>query len=86
MQCGLCDGVRDPCRDGLDKCLIYFFESAVADSLQGYFHSILEHFCCRSVFHLFDELVDLRGLDAFEVISYGHVEYESVRIAESKLF
>ena len=35
---------------------------------------------------LFNELVDLRSLHAFEVISYGHVEYESVRITESKFF
>ena len=86
MQSRFSDRVGYPCRDRFDEVFIYVLKSAVFHSLQGYFHSISEHFSGRSILHLLDEFVNLRCLDAFKIVTYGHIEYETVRIAESEFF
>ena len=43
--------------------------------------TLLKDFGILSVLHLVDETVYLRKLDSFQIISYGNVELESIRIA-----
>ena len=43
--------------------------------------TLLKNFGVLSVLHLVDETVYLGKLDSFQVISYGNVELESIRIA-----
>ena len=75
-----------PCRNRLYEFLINDFEFAVLYSLKGYSHSVLEHLCLRSVLHAVDVCIHFVLLDALEVITYGHVEHETVRITKSEFF
>ena len=43
--------------------------------------TLLKDFGILSILHLVDETVYLGKLDSFQIISYGNVELESIRIA-----
>ena len=77
VQCGYGNAAGDAGGDGVDICALCgeeLFEHPLAlDELRR----------VRRVHHVVDVGVDLFALDALQVIAHGHVEHETVRIAES---
>ena len=83
VQGGLGDGVGDARRDGLDKRgvdmlkLVQVGERPCA--------ALVPNLGAAGVFHALDVGVDLGALDAFQVITHGHVEDKAVRAAQTVL-
>jgi hypothetical protein len=83
VERGLGDGVADVRRDGVDKRGVHVAEAVDVRVRPG--DGLLELRRRGRVLHAVDERVDLRGLDALEVVADGHVEHEAVRVAKAKL-
>ena len=77
MQGGDGDAAADTRGDGGDIVLLR------REHLGQDGQAFLELRGARRVHHVVDVAVDLRALDAFEIIADGHVEHEAVRRAEA---
>ena len=82
MKSGLRDRIGNAARYGLDKCPVHALELTFFKGCKCRFAAGFENGRTRRVLHALDIAVDFLCLNAFQVVTDGHVEHKRVRIAE----